>query len=404
MSKASLCRGLLAFALLLGGGTTQAEVTLGALFPLSGPLAVLGQESFRGVELAAEARNAQGGINGEPIELIKGDAVDNNQAVGEARRLISVAGVEAILGTYSSSRSFAASQAAELSGVPYFELGAISDPITERGFQYLFRLNPTAQDFAETIVDAVPDALAPALGLDPETLKVAIIHEDSLYGQTVAGFQKERAAERGLNVVEVLPYSAKAVDLSSVILRLKGAEVDAVLQTSYQNDTVLFLQQSQDFDFSPAMVIGTGGGYSLKDSYEAVGATGMEGKFNVDFPQYRLNPEATPGIDDFIQRYQDKYGHFPRSGHSLANFFGANAVFDILAAAESLEADAVRAAAMAMDQPINQSVTGWGVKFDEKGQNQRGRAYMMQWQDGELVTVHPPEVAVAEILPDGRHR
>ena len=57
------------------------------------------------------------------MNLARGDAVDNNQAIGEARRLISVEGVGAIFGTYSSSRSIAASQVAELAGIPYFELG-----------------------------------------------------------------------------------------------------------------------------------------------------------------------------------------------------------------------------------------------------------------------------------------
>mgnify|MGYP001044964959 CR=1 FL=1 len=84
------------------------------------------------------------------------------------------------------------------------------------------------------------DQIGPALKLDGKALKVAIIHEDSLYGQTVAGFQTARAKEKGLTVVETLPYSAKSVDLTPLVLRLKSANVDVVLQTSYQNDTVLF--------------------------------------------------------------------------------------------------------------------------------------------------------------------
>lgn len=55
------------------------------------------------------------------------------------------------------------------------------------------------------------NVVAPALGVDPKSLKLAIIHEDGLYGKTIAGFQQERAKALGLNVVQVLPYSAKAV-------------------------------------------------------------------------------------------------------------------------------------------------------------------------------------------------
>ena len=44
-------------------------IPLGALYPLSGALALLGDESFRGLELAVEDRNAAGGLLGRPVRL-----------------------------------------------------------------------------------------------------------------------------------------------------------------------------------------------------------------------------------------------------------------------------------------------------------------------------------------------
>lgn len=391
----------LSIAILVATVTTSAwaqqTVRFGALYPFSGNLVVLGEESFRGLELAVEERNAAGGIKGQRIELIKGDAVDANAAIGEARRLISVNNVKAIFGTYSSSLALAASQVAELSGVPYFELGAISDPITERGFKYTFRTNPTAKSFGIATVDAVADAIAPALGVDPKSLRVAIIHEDSLYGTTVAGFQRDHAKVRGINIVEVLPYSRQAVDLSSLVLRLRGAKVDVVLQTSYQNDTVLFFRQAKEANFRMKAAIGAGGGYSMMDTVEALGAENIEGALNVDFTQYRTNPKAAPGVDTFPAIYKAKYGEPPRSGHSLTNYFGARIIFDALEKAESMDKDAIRKAVLATDVPAGTTPTGWGVKFDENGQNQRASVFLMQWQNGELVTVFPPEAAVAEM-------
>lgn len=254
-----LKRAALAAVLTLSATQAFAQVKIGALYPFSGGLALLGDESFRGLELAIEERNAAGGLKGQKLEIVKGDAVEPNQAVGEARRLTSVDKVPVIFGTYSSSLSIAATQVAELAGVPYFELGAISDPITERGFKNVYRTNPTARDFAARMVDAVGEAIAPALGVDAKSLKVAIIHEDSLYGQTVAGYQTARAKEKGVTVVETLPYSAKSVDLTPVILRLKTAGADVVLQTSYQNDTVLFFRQMKEQGFKPKAMIGAGG-------------------------------------------------------------------------------------------------------------------------------------------------
>lgn len=390
-------RTALAALLAVSAMPAIAQVKIGALYPFSGGLALLGDESFRGLEIAIEERNAAGGLKGQKLEIVKGDAVEPNQAVGEARRLTSVDKVPVIFGTYSSSLSIAATQVAELAGVPYFELGAISDPITERGFKNVYRTNPTARDFASRMVDAIGEAIAPALGVEAKSLKVAIIHEDSLYGQTVAGYQTARAKEKGVNVVETLPYSAKSVDLTPVILRLKTAGADVVLQTSYQNDTALFFRQMKEQGFKPKAMIGAGGGYSLRDTMLAVGAENMEGALNVDFTQYRTNPKAAPGVDAFVKKYQAKYGTAPRSGHSLANYMGAQIFLDAMEKASDLKAASIRASVMKVDVPVGTTPTGWGAKFAESGQNSRAVPFLMQWQGGELLTVFPEDAAVAKM-------
>jgi len=387
-----------ALMLALVGATSAVnaqDIRLGALYPFSGGLALLGDESYRGFELAVEKRNAEGGLQGKKIAIFKADAVDAAQAVGAARKLTSVENVQAIFGSYASSISFAATQVSELAGVPYFELGAVSDPITERGYKYVFRSNPTAKAFADRTVDVINDIIAPGLNVKSQDLRIAIIHEDALYGTTVAKYQTEAAKKAGLNIVETLPYSAKAVDLSSLILRLKGAKVDVVLQTSYQNDTVLFFRQIKEAGFAPKAVIGAGGGYSLQETINAVGPDNMHGVFNIDFTQYLTNEAGAPGIKAFVEAYKKKYGSEPRSGHSLANFSGANIFFDAIHRAGSLDKDKIRAAVLATDVPVGTTPTGWGAKFDQNGQNTRGMASVMQWLDGKLTTVYPKGAAVA---------
>lgn len=389
--------GALALAAATVTGAAQAsDLRLGALYPFSGGLALLGDESFRGFELAVERRNAEGGLLGQQIQIVRGDAVDANQAVGTARRLTSVDNVKAIFGSYASSISFAATQVSELAGVPYFELGAISDPITERGFEYVFRSNPTSKGFADRTIDVIEQIIAPGLGVDPKDLRIAIIHEDALYGTTVAEYQVAAAKAAGLNVVEVLPYSAKAVDLSSLLLRLRGARAEVVLATSYQNDTVLFFRQMGETDWRPKAIIGAGGGYSMQDTVNAVGADGMHGVFDIDFTQYLTNEAGAPGIGAFVQAYEKKYGTPPRSGHSLANYAGALMFFDAIQAAGSMEPAKIREAVLALDKPMGSYPTGWGAKFDNNGQNTRGLPSVMQWLDGKLTTVFPPDAAVAE--------
>lgn len=368
---------------------------LGALFPFSGGLALLGDESFRGVQLAVDERNAAGGINGRQITLVKADAVDASQAVGEARRLTSVESVAAVFGSYASGISQAATQVTELAGVPYFELGATADTITGRGFKYLFRVNPTAKNIGDRTLEALVKVVGPTMKVDPKTLKLAIIHEDGPYGSLVAAAQKEGAAKLGFTVVEVQAYSAKTVDLSSVILRLKGAGADVVLHTGYQNDVVLFFRQATAAGYKPKAVIGGGGGHSLTDTAQAVGAP-MEGVYDVDFPQITMNPAGAPGLGEFVAAYQKKYSSAPRSGHSLANYVGAKAMLEVLARAKSSDKDKIREAALAYRAPAGSTAAGWGVQFNETGQNTAATLNLMQWQQGKLATVFPDAVANAK--------
>lgn len=382
-------------AIVLSATAAHADVKFGALYPFSGQLALLGEESARGLEIAVDEINAAGGIQGEKVVLVRGDAVDNNQAIGEARRLISLEQVAAIFGTYSSARSIAASQVAELSGIPYFELGAVADEVTGRGLKYLFRTNPYAADMGKMIVDMVAEKIAPGIGKKPEELKIGIIYEDSSYGTSVSTHQANYAKEKGLNVVVSSGYPAATVDMSSLVLELKQAGVDVVLQTSYQNDSVLFLQQANEAGYKPAAVIGGGGGYSMQPTADAVGHDVIDGVLDVDFTQYLVNTKATPGLEAFIEAYKAKYGSAPRSGHSLNNYVGAKAILEAIGKAKGFEPDTIVEVVKAMDIPNGATAAGYGIKFGENNQNERASMMGMQWQGGKLVTVYPDAAATA---------
>ena len=79
-------------------------------------------------------------------------------------------------------------------------------------------------------------------------------------------------------------------------------------------------------------------------------------------------------------------------GHQLAG--GGLWILKLaLDAAKTDDLDKFRAAVMSMDLPVGSAVNGWGVKFDDTGQNSNARVqhYMLQWQNGQLVTVWPEE-------------
>jgi branched-chain amino acid transport system substrate-binding protein len=257
---------LLAFVLCISPAVIAAEkVRIGALFPFSGPLALLGQETFNGATVAADIINEKGGLWGKQIEWVKGDGVDPKKAMTECERLISVEGMKLIFGTYSSSRSYAASEVTERNKVIYWEEGAIADPITERGFKYLFRTCPRASQFGMMAVDFAKEVVAPKLGIDPKQMKVVIMFEDSLYGTTVGSSAAQHALKMGMKVLVTDSYSHKTVDLSSVVMRFKAQNPDVIIATSYLEDGLLFWRQAKDANLNVKAFIGTGACHGMPD-------------------------------------------------------------------------------------------------------------------------------------------
>jgi branched-chain amino acid transport system substrate-binding protein len=187
---------------------------IGALFPFSGSLALLGDESFRGLDLATDDLNSGGGLLGRPVALVRGDANNGTQAAAEARRLVEKVKAGCIFGTYASGVAVAGSAVTELAGVPYFELDALADPVTERGLKLIFRSGPTATMCAVVSVDTVVDLLAPLWNATPSSLKVVALHEDGPTGTSLSAAQEKRCKERGFALAENIPYPGNTIDFA----------------------------------------------------------------------------------------------------------------------------------------------------------------------------------------------
>ena len=362
---------------------------IGSVYPITGPLALLGEESWRGAEIARIMRNEKGGVAGRKVEFVRADAPDVGAARGEAERLVRRENLKLLLGTYSSSLGLAASEVTARAGGTYFEMGGVTDEITKRGYKNVFRTCTNASMSGKIQGRLIKEWLAPKLGVAPSKLKVAVAYDDSAYGSSVSRAQVAEAKALGIQVVADIPYNSKAVDLSSVVLNLKKTSPDAVILTSYANDSVLLCRQGKELGLTVKAYIGSGGGFSLKSYWEALGPD-AEGVFSTDFPQYEVNPKFTPGLPEYVKRYVETFKETPRSGHSLANFVGAGFVFDILEKTKgNMDADAVRQVANTLEIKSGTTANGWGLKFDEVGQNIWAELYIIQWRNGKLITVFP---------------
>ncbi|WP_180954336.1 ABC transporter substrate-binding protein [Bacillus sp. M6-12] len=379
-----------------GNGGSKGSIKIGAIFPLSGPLALLGEESFRGVEVAVDKINKNGGINGKTIELIAVDTPSANEAMASAQKLVTQDKVNLVVGSFESTIVPIAAQITERNKVPYFELGSVADEVTEQGHKYLFRTNPPSYMYAESDMEFIK-YLSDKWGTPLQDLKVAFIHEDSSWGTSIKDDFLKLAKKENVNVVDVVSYNMGTVkSVDSQVLSLKKSNPDVVIGVSYIDDSILVVRTMNKLAFKPKAFIGQGGGYSLPNLKKAVGDA-VDGLFNIDFTQYNVNPDVSPGLEEYVKLYEEKFGSKPLSGHSLTNFYGAETTFSILKEAKSLDAEDIRKAANATNIENGKTSTGWGVKFDEKGQNTLCLPFSFQYQNQELVSVWPENAAVAEI-------
>jgi branched-chain amino acid transport system substrate-binding protein len=359
------------------GQPPGATLAVGALFPLSGPLAPLGDESLRGVEMAVAARNAAGGLAGRALRLVRADAQDEAASVAEARRLIATERVAALFGSLVSAVALPASQVAELASIPFFELGAKADALLERGQRLVFRASPSAEDFAATSLTALTTLIAPAFGAPAHAMRIGILHEDGPGGRSVARAQARLAAAAGLTLVD--PIAQGAPGFGAALARLRGEQVDILLHTGAPGEELLLFRAFREAGWRPRMLIGTASGYGLAETARAIGDPFL-GAISVDLTPFAVDEAHAPGASGFAEAYLRRYGMPPRSGHGLAAFVGAGLFLDAMGRAGGLEAPRLRAAILALDQPEGTTGTGWGARFDERGQNQRARPLICQWQ------------------------
>ena len=383
---------------------SQETWRIGALYPLTGSLALLGNENINGARIAVDILNERGGIAGRKIELVQGDASTPDKAQSEAERLASLENLQIITGTYSSGLSYAASQVVERRGGLYWETGGIADGLTKRGFSGYFRIVFTATSNGQLAANLAATIIAPRLGKKPADLTVLIVHEDSDYGTSVASAAEAKAKEFGFKIAGRLPYKASTTDLAPLVLRMRGSGADIVIASSYANDALLIQRQMKQLGVNVGSFIGTGGIYGLPSFAEGLGSA-VNGIFDTEgsaaINPASLSAEARTLLAEFRKRFEASQGK-PPSYVGTQGFVGTYILLDrVLRTAGSADPGKLKAAALALDIPAGGTPLGWGVKFagpgsEMQGQNERAFPVAQQWQNGKLVVVTPENVKTAD--------
>ncbi|MCG8695915.1 MAG: ABC transporter substrate-binding protein, partial [Minwuiales bacterium] len=362
---------------------------------------------------------SQGGVEGYKINAIYADAQSKpDVAINEAVRLIEQENVDMLLGFYSSAQCVPVSAKVDSLKKFMWITTCISPAVLkDRNLQYVFRPQPHGGLFGLLSPEFLAHYSQEKLGIAPEDLKVAIIHEDGAYGSGVAGGNEEGSKKQGFEIVLKEGYSATAPDLSSLVTKLKRARPDVILHTGYNPDITLFLRQARELGLRFKALIGHGAGYGVPDKLFEAFDKDANHIFNVDpVSIWLVKPELLQaGLGDITKMVGEQYrkeepdtkefsAHVGMAASNAYVFFS-----DVLPRAikdhGGIDADALRQAALATDIPVGGTLMGYGVKFNPPehamaGQNDLASPVVVQYIDNKAHIVWPKELqSLDPVLP-----
>ncbi|HZK90659.1 MAG TPA: ABC transporter substrate-binding protein [Stellaceae bacterium] len=381
-------------------------VKIGYIEALTGNAAAAGQSIKQAAELALDIINnphpelapltlatKDGGLanlGGAKVEIVWADNQGSPAvAQSDALRLITEDHVVALTGAYQSSCTLTSSAVAERYGIPYLAGESAAANLTGRGFKWFFRTTPYGPDFARLYLDF----LAAVAKAGTATGQIAVVHENTDYGTSVADSMVQTATERGIKIAQRIAYNANGTDVSPQVLQLKQGHPDVVIFISYTSDSILYLKTMKTLDFRPPVVIGDDSGFSDPSFVTTVGG----------IAQGALNRSAfVPGKPDSLTYkinalFRQKTGR-DMDDTTARSMQGFLVLCDAINRAGSTKPDAIRDALVKTDLPTSALMIGYkGVKFNEQGQNVLAYSLMIQLQGDRYVPVWPTEQAAAKL-------
>src|SRR3989344_6295878 len=216
--------------------TTQV-IKIGALVPLSGDYAMMGESALAGAQLAAKEINDAGGVNGNPIEIVfEDDQCTKDGGVAAATRLIVVDEATAILGSICSNSSEAASTVSQVAGVSMLIAGADMSNLTKAG-EHIFRISPTAVAQGKFVAEHIYKTL--------NKTKVSVVFGKDDWNQSLDESFVASFKELGGKIVSEsgLPVSATSKEVKDVIAKIKSAKPDYIYSLTLPSVHTLLVKE-----------------------------------------------------------------------------------------------------------------------------------------------------------------
>jgi len=283
-----------------GSGTAgaAAPIKVGHFASLTGDTATFGQSTDRGIRMAIDEINAQGGVLGRPLELIsEDDRSITEEARTAAQKLLQRDEVVALLGEVASSRSLAAAPEAQRAAIPMISPASTNPKVTEVG-PYVFRT---------CFIDPFQGAVMARFAREELGAKrVAILFDFKQdYSVGLAEFFRKKFLEDGGEIVADERYTSGDIEFRAQLTTIRAAKPDAVFVPGYYTELGLIAKQARELGLDVPFL--GGDGWDSAKTLE-IGGPAVEGYY---FSNHYAADSDSPKVQDFVKRYRDKHGEVP---------------------------------------------------------------------------------------------
>lgn len=361
----------------------------------------MGQHSWWSAEIAAEEINAAGGVTvggvKYKVELIKADSnevLSVVDAVSTAERLISVNGVNFIIGGHRSEAAMAIQELLADKKIIFMNTQAALPALVERvhsdynRFKYFFRIQTNSVELGGAIfsyVAMIADQVRKELKMDK--LKVAIVAEKAAWTEGLVKAAPAALAKMGMETVGVWRPSPTASDVTAELAAVKAAGAHIIFQAfSGPVGHVVARQWGQAKIPAALAGVNTEGG-TLRHWQATGGACEYEVVHGI-FGRANMSPKTIPLYNKFMEIHKEYLGA------TASTYDAVGVLIDAVKRADSLDSDKVVNALENTDYvgamgrisfyPKEHKWTHdliWGAKYYTMAAS--------QWQSGELKVVWP---------------
>ena len=222
-------------------------IKIGAVLSLTGSAAPWGEYAKNGIDLAVKEINANGGINGRQVQVaIEDDATDGKQGVSAWNKLVTVDGVQGIIGGVFDFTAQPLIPLVLNDKIPFispsnFRIAGGFD-LNDQSFVMFTDMNKTVQKLEPYLASS-------------SIKKMAVVHYQSTFGSEIAKTLDGVMKDLGRGGVIDDPYPQIGVtDWKTEIIKLKSEGVDGVFLDMIGNDPRVFLEQSKELGFTPTVM------------------------------------------------------------------------------------------------------------------------------------------------------